>query len=255
MNEKLRALILSYKKEISRMKKREILKKVVELNKNFTDFLFIMNQVKVKNLDVEFIKAIIDNFFAKEFSGQSLTSFYQTIKNQLLLKLYFINCMNRKELPARTWVAIYADVTDKDLAQILENLIVSMDYSMEHFVLLASMKNIDETVTKQALIELKKHDGSANFWIKAYERAPSGSVLEKHAEKMVKNNAEGRTFTSANELFIENYGRRVEHILLNVVAKKAETQKEIEDLLYRASEGSYAFKILSEKKEKLCEVE
>jgi hypothetical protein len=90
-----------------------------------------------------------------------------------------------------------------------------------------------------------------SFWVKTYEKAKPKSALMSYAGHFLQQKMAGRPFASAYDFYMEHCETKAAPVLLEVLANMAQTEPEIDKILYVAPENSKTFLKLTQKKEKI----
>jgi hypothetical protein len=253
MNEKLRPLIQSYRSATKPDRKKQLIEDIIFAEKKLPDFLLLLDEARSHNFDLDFSKAIIDNFFnCLQTEHQDLLTFYKKVKGRVF-ESYFIGNIYRKNLPFKTLEYLYLQNKehDKDLAKIIFQVMVTTAFSVEHFVSLLCYDELSPAMEQNFLVEIKKQNGCMAFWVKAYERARPGSALMLYAEHLLRIKTANRPFDSAYIFYNEHHETKASLILLETVAEMAKTEKELDKIIYVAPRGSKIFLNAQQRKEKL----
>jgi hypothetical protein len=253
MNETLKQLVRFYKETTRTEKKEKILNEIIAEKKSLSDFLGLIDEARNRNFDLDFSKAIIDNFFETlNLDTKDLVFFYQRIKARFF-ESYFVGNLYRKNINFKTLELFYLRNKDQDkgLAKILFQVMTATAFSVEHFVSLLCCDELTPVMEQNFLVEIKKQNGYMSFWVKAYEKARPNSALTSYAEHVLQQKMAVRPFASAYDFYMEHSETKVAPVLLEVLADMAKTESEIDKVLYLTPRNSKTFLNLTNKKEKL----
>lgn len=251
MNEELKKLTRLYKESTKLTQKEKILNEIITEKKSLSDFLGLIDEARNRNLDLEFSKAVIDNFFENlNLESRDLISFYKKVKTRVF-ESYFIGNLYRKNIAFRNLEYLYLKIlsSDKGLAKILFQVMVSTAFNVEHFVSLLCYNELTPAMEQNFLVEIKRQNGYMSFWVKAYEKAKPKSALMSYAEHVLQQKMVARPFASAYDFYMDNSETKVAPILLAVLADMAKTESEIDKVLYLTPRDSKIFLNLTNKKE------
>lgn len=254
MNEELKKLTRLYKESTKITQKEKILNEIITEKKSLSDFLGLIDEARNRNLDLEFSKAIIDNFFETlSLDTKDLVFFYQRVKTRVF-ESYFIGNLYRKNIAFKNLEYFYLQALkdDKGLARILFQVMTSTAFSVEHFITLLCYDELTPIMEQNFLVEIKKQNGYMSFWVKAYEKARPKSALMSYAEHVLQQKMAARPFVSAYDFYMEYSEAKVAPVLLEVIANMAKTESEIDKVLYVTPRDSKIFLNLTNKKEKLA---
>lgn len=254
MNEDLKRLAKLYKESTKITQKEKILNEIITEKKSLSDFLGLIDEARNRNLDLEFSKAIIDNFFATlNLDTNDLVIFYQRVKARVF-ESYFIGNLYRKNINFKTLELFYLRYKeqDKSLAKILVQIMVTTAFSVDHFLSILCCEELDKNLELDFLVEVKKQNGCMAFWVKAYERAKPNSALMLYADNLLRKKMAARPFTSAYDFYMEHLEARVAPVLLEAIADMAQTEQELDKVIYLAPKNSKIFMIAAQKKEKIA---
>lgn len=253
MNEELKRLTRLYKESTKITQKEKILNEIITEKKNLSDFLGLIDEARNRNLDLEFSKAIIDNFFETlNLDTKDLVVFYQRVKARVF-ESYFVGNLYRKNINFKTLELFYLQYKDRDknLAKILVQIMVSTAFSVDHFLSILCCEELDKNLELDFLVEIKKQNGHMAFWVKAYERAKPNSALMLYADNVLRKKIAARPFVSAYDFYMEHLEAKVAPVLLEVIAEMAKTEQELDKIIYLTPQNSKLFTTLKKKKEKL----
>lgn len=251
VNEKLKVMTINYKQASRLEKKREILEEIYFSEKTPDDFLEMLNMARCHNLDLEFHKAILDSFFETPFTGETLSAVYKKLKGRVLDN-YFIGNIYRKNMTFKTLEGLYYQLeADKNLADKVFTVMINTAISLDNYIFLLSQNKLDTDLENRLLTETKRQNGCLGFWVRAIERAKSDSALMHYAENLLRQKVIRRTFESAHEFYLEHAETKAASLLLEILANMAETEKEVNAVLYLTTKDHLAFQIAKQKKKKL----
>jgi hypothetical protein len=253
MNDKIKHLILAYKTTPKADKRKQIIEEIILTEKGLPDFLKLLEEARNSNFDLDFSKAIIDNFFdSLDLETTDLLTFYKKVKGRVF-ESYFVGNLYRKNINFKNLECFYLkfEKEDKNLAKILFQVMTSTAFSVEHFLSLLCYNELTPIMEQNFLVEIKKQNGYMSFWVKAYEKARPNSALMSYAEHVLRQKMAARPFVSAYDFYMEHSETKVAPALLEVLADMAKTEPEIDKVLYLTPRNSKTFLNLTNKKEKL----
>jgi hypothetical protein len=250
MNEALKQLAMDYKRSSDQKKKNEILDKIRFSEKTKRDFPDLLDLAKEKNLDLEFYKMVIDCFFETPFDRFPLASIHRRLEGRVF-ENYFIGCLQRKNMGFKFLESLYSDlVEDSGLSKIIMNIMVTTACSLDNFLFLLIQEKLSKEQETKLLVEMKRHNGCLNFWIRALERAKVNSSLQIYSENLLRQKLTRRNFYGVYELYMDNPNTKAASLILEIMADMAKTESEVDKVLYLSAKDHVAFDTAMKKKGK-----
>lgn len=253
MEQTLKTLAQQYKAASRNEKKRKILENIFVHEKKLSDFLGLLDFAKNNNLDLEFSQKVIDSFFKWQFDGPSLISLYKKVKCKITER-YFIGNIYRQNMDQKMLEYLYLKAQDDEkFAKTIVDIMLASTLDINNFLSILCLRGANKETEKQLLVEIKKHDQTTSFWIRALDRSLPDSELEKYAKDIISQKILNRSFESAYDVYLDHPESKATPIILKILANKATTEKQVNQVIYSAAENSEPFQIASAKKEKLSE--
>lgn len=252
MSTELIILLEVYKKANRKDRKNRALKKLIAVAKS-DDLLYLMDEANKNSIDLSFGQIIIDEFFNNlDLKSEDLLNFYLKVQGKIF-ENYFIGNLYRKNIGFKDLENFCLKIKGKNnsFEKIIAKIMLSTSVCTEDLILILCRCSLDIEIEKDILKILRKHSSQISFWAKAYERSVPKSTLNIYAENYLKKIISRKQFNSIYRIYEEYSEQKVAEIFLNELAKIANTENQINKVLYVSSDKSLAYIIAFKKKKQL----